>query len=200
MWLEVCRYPVIGVRGLSGSGDAGGQYPGKGQSNKANGTAEVSNAPPKLPGAKPGIKGKLAHFGLSVTIDDPLKGCNGSKTKAHLNEQMSISPQSTRVPSQADANRRAKNELEIPSPLPNLTYDNIEGDPGAMILHPTVGTGDFPGMSLVPMQPKSSPLDIGKRRVRRPFSVTEVEALVHAVEKLGIGRYGKSVKLVRLCK
>ncbi|CAK9262992.1 unnamed protein product [Sphagnum jensenii] len=110
---------------------------------------------------------------------------------------------STRVPSagalaaihaQADANRRAKNELEIPSPLPNLTYDNIEGDPGAMILHPTVGTGDFPGMSLVPMQPKSSPLDIGKRRVRRPFSVTEVEALVHAVEKLGIGRW-RDVKL-----
>ncbi|CAM6039419.1 unnamed protein product [Sphagnum compactum] len=110
---------------------------------------------------------------------------------------------STRVPSagalaaihaQTDANRRAKNELEIPSPLPNLTYDNIEGDPGAMILHPTVGTGDFPGMSLVPMQPKSSPLDIGKRRVRRPFSVTEVEALVHAVEKLGIGRW-RDVKL-----
>ncbi|CAK9865476.1 unnamed protein product [Sphagnum jensenii] len=110
---------------------------------------------------------------------------------------------STRVPSagalaaihaQADANRRAKNELEIPSPLPNLTYDNIEGDPGAMILHPTVGTGDFPGMSLVPVQPKSSPLDIGKRRVRRPFSVTEVEALVHAVEKLGIGRW-RDVKL-----
>jgi hypothetical protein len=30
--------------------------------------------------------------------------------------------------------------------------------------------------------------------VRRPFSVTEVEALVHSVEKLGIGRYDKSIK------
>ena len=28
-----------------------------------------------------------------------------------------------------------------------------------------------------------------QRRIRRPFSVTEVEALVQAVEKLGTGRY-----------
>ena len=50
-------------------------------------------------------------------------------------------------------------------------------------------------MALVPMRQKiSRALDIGKRRVRRPFSVLEVEALVHAVEKLGTGRW-RDVKL-----
>jgi len=35
---------------------------------------------------------------------------------------------------------------------------------------------------------KRSP-EQGQRRIRRPFSVAEVEALVLAVEKLGTGRY-----------
>jgi hypothetical protein len=58
----------------------------------------------------------------------------------------------------------------------------------------------FLGMSLVSLQPKSSPLNIGKHHVWHPFSVTKMEAIVHVVEKLGIGRYSKFVKLVRLCK
>lgn len=43
-------------------------------------------------------------------------------------------------------------------------------------------------MAVVPVRkPKRS--DVGQRRIRRPFSVSEVEALVQAVEKLGTGRY-----------
>uniref|UniRef100_A0A1D1ZJ31 Telomere repeat-binding protein 5 n=1 Tax=Anthurium amnicola TaxID=1678845 RepID=A0A1D1ZJ31_9ARAE len=42
--------------------------------------------------------------------------------------------------------------------------------------------------------PKSRRSDMGQRRIRRPFSVSEVEALVQAVEKLGTGRW-RDVKL-----
>lgn len=42
-----------------------------------------------------------------------------------------------------------------------------------------------------------------QRRMRRPFSVTEVEALVQAVEKLGTGRYeyrsGMHISFVNIC-
>lgn len=48
-------------------------------------------------------------------------------------------------------------------------------------------------LSAVPLR-KSKRSDAAQRRIRRPFSVTEVEALVHAVEKLGTGRW-RDVKL-----
>jgi hypothetical protein len=43
---------------------------------------------------------------------------------------------------------------------------------------------------------KRSP-EQGHRRIRRPFSVAEVEALVLAVEKLGTGRYNFLYPLIR---
>lgn len=43
-------------------------------------------------------------------------------------------------------------------------------------------------LAVVPFQ-KSKRSESSQRRIRRPFSVSEVEALVHAVEKLGTGRY-----------
>ncbi|XP_021749541.1 telomere repeat-binding protein 3-like [Chenopodium quinoa] len=49
-------------------------------------------------------------------------------------------------------------------------------------------------LAVVPMNQRSKRSDIGQRRTRRPFSVSEVEALVRAVEKLGTGRW-RDVKL-----
>ncbi|CAM6023221.1 unnamed protein product [Sphagnum balticum] len=100
------------------------------------------------------------------------------------------------IRAQADANRRAKNELDPPSTVTtNMSQDSLEGESGAIILHPGVGTGEnMPGMALVPVRQKTGALDVGKRRMRCPFSVAEVEALVHAVEKLGTGRW-RDVKL-----
>lgn len=43
-------------------------------------------------------------------------------------------------------------------------------------------------LAVVPVCRKSKHSGIAQRRVRRPFSVAEVEALVQAVEKLGTGR------------
>jgi hypothetical protein len=120
------------------------------------------------------------------------------------------------IRAQADANRRPnlKNELEPPASLAPLAH-NVSarhdhnnnalgggaggalggGAGGALIVHPSVGKRDATnnlhgGLAMVHVPQKSRILDIGKRRVRRPFSVAEVEALVHAVEKLGTGRYG----------
>jgi len=44
-------------------------------------------------------------------------------------------------------------------------------------------------LAVVPAHQKSKQSEIVQRRIRRPFSVAEVEALVQAVEKLGTGRY-----------
>ncbi|XP_022964875.1 telomere repeat-binding protein 5-like [Cucurbita moschata] len=49
-------------------------------------------------------------------------------------------------------------------------------------------------LTIVPMHRKSKRSEVAQRRIRRPFSVAEVEALVQAVEKLGTGRW-RDVKL-----
>ncbi|CAH8328111.1 unnamed protein product [Eruca vesicaria subsp. sativa] len=49
-------------------------------------------------------------------------------------------------------------------------------------------------LAIVPFNEKPKRTEASQRRTRRPFSVTEVEALVHAVEELGTGRW-RDVKL-----
>ncbi|KAL0843057.1 hypothetical protein Bca101_016302 [Brassica carinata] len=49
-------------------------------------------------------------------------------------------------------------------------------------------------LAIVPLNEKPKRTELSQRRTRRPFSVTEVEALVHAVEDLGTGRW-RDVKL-----
>ncbi|CAK9228598.1 unnamed protein product [Sphagnum troendelagicum] len=110
------------------------------------------------------IDTKEAGCTFSVAPDTSLKGFNRSKKKSTVTE---------RIP-----------------------RESLVAGSGAIILHPGMGTGDdLTAMALVPLRQKiTQALDIGKRRVRRPFSVTEVEALVHSVEKLGTGRW-RDIKL-----
>ncbi|CAO2824981.1 unnamed protein product [Amaranthus hypochondriacus] len=49
-------------------------------------------------------------------------------------------------------------------------------------------------LAILPAHQKSKRSEMAQRRIRRPFSVSEVEALVQAVEKLGTGRW-RDVKL-----
>ncbi|XXG54567.1 hypothetical protein AAC387_Pa03g2414 [Persea americana] len=49
-------------------------------------------------------------------------------------------------------------------------------------------------LAMVPLHRKSKRSEVVQRRIRRPFSVSEVEALVQAVERLGTGRW-RDVKL-----
>lgn len=66
-----------------------------------------------------------------------------------------------------------------------MSRDKCQIDSRALIASPQISAEV---LSAVPIQ-SSKKLDIGQRRTRRPFSVSEVEALVHAVERLGTGRY-----------
>lgn len=43
-------------------------------------------------------------------------------------------------------------------------------------------------LAMIPAHQKSKRAELAQRRIRRPFSVDEVEALVQAVEKFGTGR------------
>lgn len=68
---------------------------------------------------------------------------------------------------------------------PSLT-DTSTTDSKALVVVPGMSAE---ALAVVPGNRKSKRFDIGQRRIRRPFSVSEVEALVQAVEKLGTGRY-----------
>lgn len=72
-----------------------------------------------------------------------------------------------------------------PSPI-SKSPDKGMKDSKALV---TVPEMDMEPLAVVPVHPKSSKRsEIVQRRIRRPFSVAEVEALVQAVEKLGTGR------------
>ncbi|KAJ7525095.1 hypothetical protein O6H91_17G036200 [Diphasiastrum complanatum] len=66
--------------------------------------------------------------------------------------------------------------------------------PGIMVQHPDNVVEAMHELGLMAIKPKPLLLDGSKRRMRRPFSIGEVEALVFAVEKLGLGRW-RDVKL-----
>jgi hypothetical protein len=136
---------------------------------------------------------------LGVPQDDGTKGSPANKQKPGLADRSTVSPHSTRVAAvgalaairaQADASRRAsKNDAELDAPAPHsVAHESLVPSSGAIILHPGMNVGENVPLAIVPVRQKSHSMEIGKRRVRRPFSVTEVEALVYAVEKLGTGR------------
>lgn len=72
----------------------------------------------------------------------------------------------------------------VPSLADNSTATDMAETP-AMVAIPSIG---MEALAVVPFYRKSHP-EFVQRRVRRPFSALEVEALVQAVEKLGTGRY-----------
>ncbi|KAI3830054.1 hypothetical protein L1987_04187 [Smallanthus sonchifolius] len=77
-----------------------------------------------------------------------------------------------------------------PSP-PNMSMDHKSGsDPRALVMVPAMNPR---ALAAVPLR-KCKRSEVAQRRIRRPFSVSEVEALVQAVEKLGTGRW-RDVKL-----
>lgn len=66
--------------------------------------------------------------------------------------------------------------------------------PCALVLHSSQANTSPNGLAVVPFGQSPGSLGMNKRRIRRPFSVAEVEVLVEAVEKLGTGRW-RDVKL-----
>lgn len=77
-----------------------------------------------------------------------------------------------------------------PSPT-DMSVDKSSADLKALVPVPEMNVD---ALAVVTPHRKSKRSDIAQRRIRRPFSVAEVEALVQAVEKLGTGRW-RDVKL-----
>lgn len=72
----------------------------------------------------------------------------------------------------------------VHSPLVAASWDKTSANSRALIPTPVLSNG----LSMTSIQkPKRS--ELAHRRLRRPFSVSEVEALVQAVERLGTGRH-----------
>lgn len=79
-----------------------------------------------------------------------------------------------------------------PSPT-DMSIDKSTKDSKALV---TVPAMSVEALAVVPVHRKSKRSEIVQRRIRRPFSVAEVEALVQAVEKLGTGRF---VEMLHFC-
>ncbi|KAI4385659.1 hypothetical protein MLD38_003656 [Melastoma candidum] len=79
---------------------------------------------------------------------------------------------------------------KIPT-LPDSLADNNLPDCTAII---PLSAVHMEPLAAVPINQKNKRPELSQRRIRRPFSVTEVEALVHAIEELGTGRW-RDVKL-----
>ncbi|KAL2328759.1 hypothetical protein Fmac_022186 [Flemingia macrophylla] len=77
-----------------------------------------------------------------------------------------------------------------PSPI-NISVDNGMKDSKELV---AVLEMDKEELAMVPVLHKPKRSEVVQRRIRRPFSVDEVEALVQAVEKLGTGRW-RDVKI-----
>ncbi|CAI0443244.1 unnamed protein product, partial [Linum tenue] len=85
------------------------------------------------------------------------------------------------------------NSVQAPVPLcSDVVADNKPpSDSKALV---AVEPASAEALAVVPLNQKSKRSENVQRRTRRPFSVSEVEALVEAVEELGTGRW-RDVKL-----
>ncbi|KAI3801503.1 hypothetical protein L1987_29610 [Smallanthus sonchifolius] len=93
------------------------------------------------------------------------------------------------IQQQADSPRI--NSMNITETDHEMSVDDKSGlDSRALVTVPANNVGE---LVVVPVR-KSKGAEVVQRRIRRPFSVSEVEALVEAVEKLGTGRW-RDVKL-----
>ncbi|KAK7339659.1 hypothetical protein VNO77_20338 [Canavalia gladiata] len=80
----------------------------------------------------------------------------------------------------------AEGDLNVVSSLADTSANNNMSKCRALVAVPAI---NMEALAVVPFRRKSGNSDFAQRRIRRPFSVLEVEALVQAVEKLGTGRW-----------
>ncbi|KAI3772320.1 hypothetical protein L6452_03502 [Arctium lappa] len=96
-------------------------------------------------------------------------------------------PQS--VANQVVIQQEMTNSRKITESDDDISVDNTSAcDSRALVTVPAINNPETLVLS------KSKQAEVAQRRIRRPFSVSEVEALVEAVEKLGTGRW-RDVKL-----
>lgn len=80
-------------------------------------------------------------------------------------------------------NHVESNRDKVPSHI-DMT-DKTTPESKALVALPAMS---MEALAVIPLNQKTRHAELVQRRTRRPFSVSEVEALVHAVEELGTGR------------
>ncbi|KAJ4872990.1 Telomere repeat-binding protein 3 [Raphanus sativus] len=110
----------------------------------------------------------------------------------NLSERSAAPPTLDTKPPQAD-DVDNNNHLELVPYQKEITVGEEEpsSDTRAIVPLPAL---EVEALAVVPLSQKPKRTELAQRRTRRPFSVTEVEALVQAVEELGTGRW-RDVKL-----
>lgn len=89
------------------------------------------------------------------------------------------------VVTKLDTNVDNRKPISSPETPTNALTDGSIPDSKALV---PVDPMNVESLALVPVDPKLKRGETSQRRTRRPFSVSEVEALVEAVENLGTGR------------
>lgn len=85
-----------------------------------------------------------------------------------------------------DSGNHVDSNHEIVSSYVDSLTDKPPSDSRALVPVPAMSVE---ALAVVPVNQKIRKSELAQRRTRRPFSVSEVEALVQAVEELGTGRY-----------
>ncbi|XWS28821.1 hypothetical protein CRYUN_Cryun25bG0104400 [Craigia yunnanensis] len=135
-------------------------------------------SPPLCPGGSP----------LTLPCDTPLPLARHPATPGLVN-QVSWDP--SPEPHMPNLGNFVESDHDsAPSPT-DMSFDKSTTDSKAMV---TVPAMSMEALAVVPAHRKSKRSEVVQRRIRRPFSVAEVETLVQAVEKLGTGRW-RDVKL-----
>ncbi|KAL5734682.1 hypothetical protein ACOSP7_032543 [Xanthoceras sorbifolium] len=91
-------------------------------------------------------------------------------------------------PTKTETHEESNHEQAIHA---DVLTDTTLPDSRALVAVPAM---NVEALAVVPLNQKSRRSEMAQRRTRRPFSVSEVEALVRAVEELGTGRW-RDVKL-----
>ncbi|GJZ03381.1 telomere repeat-binding protein 5-like protein isoform X1 [Tanacetum coccineum] len=100
------------------------------------------------------------------------------------------SPPTQTVANQLVIQRKAPDSLVTNSRDIMESNHSMSVDSRALVTVPSMNAG---ALAVGPVR-KFKRAELGQRRIRRPFSVSEVEALVEAVERLGTGRW-RDVKI-----
>ncbi|XP_072997638.1 telomere-binding protein 1-like isoform X1 [Typha latifolia] len=127
-----------------------------------------------------------SHFLDSGDVTEPLARIPPVEPPAdHVASDVSRQPVLT-----SQANSPESDHDSVYSPTDVSLLDKTSANSQAIVPLPAMNPD---ALAVVPLR-KSRQSEIVQRRIRRPFSVAEVEALVQAVEKLGTGRW-RDVKL-----
>lgn len=83
----------------------------------------------------------------------------------------------------------SKSLLELPPPPMNLGKSGEGSSLVSNVLSEQTVPESRALVLVPPVGPRGRRTDMAQRRTRRPFSISEVEALIQAVEELGTGKY-----------